>query len=154
VSKITDVEGKKQWKCGWCGNDFATWNATAIAHVSRMKGRDVKLRNERIDKKHEKRYTSLAIKMLKKKERSHEHHSDVEMSIDQHNHNTAVSLDATRRNRSSTSKRICKTAPTACTIDYCTPPEADSAVSSLTKGNKEMIKVKIHDGPNPSAESV
>jgi hypothetical protein len=154
VSKITDVEGKKRWKCGWCGNDFATWNATkAIAHVSSTKGRDVKLCNGRIDKKHKKRYTYLAVKMLKKRERSHEHHSDVTRSIDQHNHSTAVSLDATKRGRSSTSKRSRKATPTACTIDYSTPPEAGSAVSSLTKGNKEMIQLKIHDGPNPSAES-
>jgi hypothetical protein len=76
----------------------------------------------------------------------------VARSIDQHNHNTAVSLDATRRDRSSTSKRSPKTAPTACTIDYCTPPEVGSAVSSSTQGNKEMIQLKIHDGPNPSAE--
>jgi hypothetical protein len=146
VIKITDDDGKKRWKCKWCSNDFATWNATkAIAHVSRTKGRDVKLCNGRIDEKHKKMYHQLAGRMLKKRERTHERHSDVARSIEQHNSNTAVSLDASRRGGGNVSAKKSR---------KCEPsPEAASAVSSISKGRGALIQLKIHDGPNPSADS-
>jgi Zn-finger protein len=83
VCKITDKQGKRRWKCKWCYNDFATWNATkAIAHVSRTKGRDVKLCNGQIDEAHKKVYSKLAARMLKKRERSYKRHADVNRSIE------------------------------------------------------------------------
>jgi hypothetical protein len=108
---------------------------------------------EELTRSIKKRYTNLAVKMLKKIEQSQEHHSDVARSIDQHIRNTAVSLDPMRRGGSSASKCSHKRSPTACTIDYCTLPEAGSAVTSLTRSNMETIQLKIHDSPNPSAES-
>jgi len=75
-----DDEGKRWWKCLWCGRSFQHWNATkAVLHVNKRSGGDIrKCSYYSIDNAHQQEYQRLlqnleskqeaqkAIKVLKK----------------------------------------------------------------------------------------
>jgi hypothetical protein len=158
VSRYSDNAGKKRWKCGWCKCDFGGWNATkAIAHVMKESNKDIKPCRAKIADEHKKLYEQLGCKSSKKRDRSKECNQEVNRSIGQHNTKAATALDDRKsRNSSSSSKRskVSDNGDSPSLLSrFNSTSTPVSVVSEKASSDNKYIQLKIHGGPNPSAES-
>lgn len=69
IERYTDNNGKKHWKCLWCGRTFQHWNATkALRHVTKQSGGDVRAcKSNTIDSAHKAEYKRLFDKLNERK---------------------------------------------------------------------------------------
>jgi hypothetical protein len=101
IDKYTDPAGKPRWRCMWCDNSFAGWNATkAVAHVNKLLKTDIKPCKVRIDDEHTKKYATFLKQLEKKRTRLHQCNEAIDRSVTSHNHVTASTLE-TRKSSSS-----------------------------------------------------
>jgi hypothetical protein len=68
--QFIDKDGKRHWKCLWCGRSFQHWNATkALLHVIKKGGGDIrKCSSKSIDIAHQQEYQRLLQKQSSKKQ--------------------------------------------------------------------------------------
>lgn len=159
IEKYTSADGKPRWKCNWCKNSFASWNATkALAHVARIAKADIKTCTGNIDKNSRALYLRLYERLQKRREGSQERVTQLANSIISSNHRAAITLEEQRsrkRNRDvSVGRSEEETTPSGLTTR--------TSFSTTTSMNHESFKKKvapsftqtlIHDGPNPNAET-
>lgn len=69
IERYTDNNGKKHWKCLWCGRSFQHWNATkALRHVNKQSGGDVRsCKSTTMDTAHKTEYKRLFDKLNERK---------------------------------------------------------------------------------------
>jgi hypothetical protein len=109
VEKIMDNGGKPRWRCKWCDNDFAGWNATkAIAHLNKLRKSDIKPCKVRIDSDYAKKYLAMLKETERKRRGSRQSHGAIDRSISSHNNITASTLESRRSNSSTISSKRSK----------------------------------------------
>ena len=100
IEKYTTETGQSRWKCKWCNNSFAVWNATkAIYHVNKI-SKDICPCTARIDSDHVSKYKAFYEVITKKRSRGLKTTDHLDRSMSSHNLITASTLDSDRRKKS------------------------------------------------------
>jgi hypothetical protein len=152
IEKYSDKEGKPRWTCKWCSQDYSGWNATkVIRHLNKVVGGDIKPCKAKIDEEYIERYRHFATKMERKRTHLLQSLEAIDRSISTHNHVTASALDERRSFSSSISTK--KSKPSNDINPNDSPPQSTTLFSSKSNDTRNYQQLKIHDGPNPSADS-
>jgi hypothetical protein len=107
VSKFTDGEGNRKWKCLWCKCTFGSWNSTkAVAHLNKTQKKDIKPCRALIDATHRRLYEDLNVHSARKRDRSTVLNEAVDRSIDVHNSSSAVALEKRKSGKKSRKSEI------------------------------------------------
>ena len=94
IEKYTTETGQSRWKCKWCNNSFAVWNATkAIYHVNKI-SKDICPCTARIDSDHVSKYKAFYEVITKKRSRGLKTTDHLDRSMSSHNLITASTLDS------------------------------------------------------------
>lgn len=173
IEKFTDNNGKQKWKCLWCKTPFSGWNATkAIAHVNKKSKSDIQPCKSKIDHPHTIIYKKILNDSERKRIAKNNTNSHMERSIDTHNIKATSLLEERRDNNKNKRMKVTSSLTNVSNqISYSNSPnlsDITGATNSCTfskkynntitnnnngKDNKSYHQIKIHDGPNPLAES-
>eukprot|EP00428_Durinskia_dybowskii_P004068 CAMPEP_0170291710 /NCGR_PEP_ID=MMETSP0116_2-20130129/45948_1 /TAXON_ID=400756 /ORGANISM="Durinskia baltica, Strain CSIRO CS-38" /LENGTH=1013 /DNA_ID=CAMNT_0010543199 /DNA_START=29 /DNA_END=3070 /DNA_ORIENTATION=+ len=101
IERYIDNEGKRQWKCLWCGRSFQHWNATkALLHVTKQTGGDVrKCSCNSIDRIHQQAYQLLLNKQTTKKNSQQLVRESKKQSSDEYIAGAGQAYSATQRKK-------------------------------------------------------
>jgi hypothetical protein len=128
IERYTDNNGKKHWKCLWCGRSFQHWNATkALRHVNKQGGGDVRAcKSSLMDSAHKAEYKRLFDKLTERKIAQAQFVAGKKRSSDEYM-NTATEMY-------SSSKRK-KTPPSTTTPSSISPGSNRSSIQIQTQLN-------------------
>ena len=161
LSKYTDKDGKKRWRCCWCGKSFGGWNATkAIAHVLRNTGQEISLCKARVSPEYRDLYVALSNRISKKRQSQLLFHNTIDMTIDHKNNETAAMLESKRRKPSPGLSTLDSSRPSAAGLlsapaSVSNVPQVPSILSFDINRSQEktQVQLRLTDGPNPMADS-
>ena len=169
IEKYTTEEGNARWKCKWCNNTFASWNATkAIYHLNKM-SKDIRPCTARIESDHAKKYSLFLEVIAKKRSRAIVTTDHLDRSMSSHNLITATTLDGDRRKKSKGNSNTMNRSSNSTNTAFFTNNEimldqnGSTSVSTTTgfspqtmedkNDSRSYLQLKIIDAPNPTAES-
>jgi transposase-like protein len=140
IEKYNDKgDGKPRWRCKWCQNTFASWNATkALAHVVKTSKADIKACTGRIDDRSKALYERLYDKSKKRREQSIERVSQLHNSIVSNNKRSSIAFSdqKKRRRKGNVLDETVDTTPSGITTR--------TSISTTTSLNHENFKKKLH----------
>lgn len=99
--QYVDDEGKKQWRCHWCGRNFQHWNATkALFHVTKTPGGDVRrCTSKAIDAVHQQEYQNLLQKQNQRKVQLKHVTESKKRTSDEYINNAGAAYNASKRQK-------------------------------------------------------
>ena len=142
ATQYITADGKKRWRCEWCKKDFSLWNATkALQHLTKQPKCDIAPCRGRIDEKSMTKYQELLDKKNKSLKQKKSNNDSIQNSLVNINESSARKFEDSRskfkKNRISDVSSF-----------------ASTPSSMITPSTKKSIQLKIHNGPNPQAESL
>ena len=129
IERYTDNNGKRHWRCLWCGRSFQHWNATkALIHVNKQGGGDVRsCKSTTIDLAHKTEYKRLFDKLSERKKSQTQKHEGKKRASEEYMDTAAEIYASTKRKK--------------------TPPSATSSSFSLAANCPlSQIQTKLNFG--------